>query len=66
MLSRNERNRFDLKEMENIKNAKVISIACHRNVLAEMFSITEKSAFLYEKASPNPTRHHHLLLICCR
>ena len=58
MLSRNERNRFDLKEMENIK---VVSIACHRNVLAEMFTITEKSAFYTKKPAPTQVG----IIICC-
>ena len=35
-----------------------------------MFTITEKSSFLYEKVkfltSPNPSRHHRLLLIFYR
>ena len=38
-----ERNRYDLKETENIKNAKIVSIAWHHNILTEMFTITEKS-----------------------
>ena len=50
-----------------MKNAKLISITWHLNVLTEMFTITEKSALLYEKVkfliSPNPRRHHCLLLI---
>ena len=58
---------YDLKEMENIKNAKIVSVAWHHNVLTEMFTITEKSALLYEKVkfltSPNPSRHHRQLLI---
>ena len=70
MSSKKERNHYDLKEMENIKNAKIISIAWHHNVLTEMFTITEKSALLYEKVkfltSPNPSRHHRLLLIFYR
>ena len=69
MSSKKERNLYDLKEIENIKNAKV-SIAWHHNVLTEMFTITEKSALLYEKVtfltSPNPSTHHRLLLIFCR
>ena len=58
MSSKKERNHYDLKEMENIKNAKIVSIAWHHNVLTEMFTITEKSSLLYEKVkfltSPNP------------
>ena len=65
--SKKERNHYDLKEMENIKNAKIVSIAWHHNVLTEMFTITEKSALLYEKVkfltSPNPSSHYRLLLI---
>ena len=49
MSSKKERNLYDLKEIENIKNAKV-SIAWHHNVLTAMFTITEKSAF-YTKES---------------
>ena len=70
MSSKEERNHYDLKEMENIENAKIVSIAWHYNVLTEMFTITEKSALLYEKVkfltSPNPSRDHCLLLIFCR
>ena len=67
MSSKKETNHYDLKEMENIKNAKIESIAWHHNALTEMFTITEKSSLLYEKAkfltSPNPNMHHRLLLI---
>ena len=70
MSNKKERNHYDLKEMENIKNAKIVSIAWHHNVLTEMFTNTEKSAFLSKKvtflSSPNPSRHHRLLLIFCR
>ena len=45
MSSKKERNHYDLKEMINIKNAKIISIAWHHNVLTKMFTNTEKSAF---------------------
>ena len=70
MLSKNERNHYDLKEMEIMKNAKIVSIAWHHNVLTEMFTITELLSLLYEKVkfltSPNPSRHHRLLLIFYR
>ena len=70
MQSKQERNYYDLKKMENIKNAKIVSIAWHHNVLTEMFTITEESSILYEKVksltSPNPSRHHRLLLIFYR
>ena len=70
MSSKEERNHYDLKEMENIENAKIVSIAWHHNVLTEMFTITEKSALLYEKVnfltSPKPSSHHRLLLVFCR
>ena len=70
MSSKKERNHYDLKEMENIKNAKIVSIAWHHNVLTEMFTITEKSSLLYEKVnfltSPSTKRHHRLLLIFYR
>ena len=42
MSSKKERNHYNLKEMENIKNAKIGSIAWHHNALTEMFTITEK------------------------
>ena len=42
MSSKKERNHYNLKEMENIKNAKIGSIAWHHNALMEMFTITEK------------------------
>ena len=35
MSSKKERNHYDLKEMENIKNAKIVSIVLHHNVLTE-------------------------------
>ena len=67
MSSKKERKHYDFKEMENIKNAKIVSMASHRSVLTEMFTITEKLALLYKKVkfltSPNPSRHHRLLLI---
>ena len=70
MSSKKDRNHYDLKEMENIKNAKIVSIAWHHNVLTEMFTITEKSALLYEKVKfltrLNPSRHHRKLQIFCR
>ena len=70
MLSKKERNHYDLKEMEIMKNAKIVSIAWHHNVLTEMFTITEKLSLSYEKVkfltSPNPSRHHRLLLIFYR
>ena len=70
MTSKKERNHYGLKEMENIKNAKIVSIAWHHNVLTEMFTVTEKSALLYEKVkfltSPKPSSHHRLLLVFCR
>ena len=42
MLSKKERNHYDLKEER--KNPKRVSIAWHHNVLTEIFTITEKSA----------------------
>ena len=70
MSTKKERNYYDLKEMENIKNAKIVSIACHHNVLTEMFTITKKASLLYKKVkfltSPNPSRHHYLLLFFYR
>ena len=46
MSSKKERNRCDVKEIENIKNAKTVSAAWHHNVSTEMFTITKKSALL--------------------
>ena len=70
MSSKKERNHYDLKEMGNIKKAKIVSVARHYNVLTGMFTITEKSALLYEKVKfltkPNPSRHHRKLQIFCR
>ena len=51
MSSKKKRNHYDLKEMENIKNAKIVSIAWNHNILTEMFTITEKPALLYEKVN---------------
>ena len=69
MASKKERNDYDLKEMEK-KNAKIVSLAWHHNVLTEMFTVTEKSTLLYEKVKfltrPYSSRHHRLLLIFCR
>ena len=69
MSSKKDRNYHDLKETESMKNAKIVSTAWH-HVLAEMFTVTEKSAVFYEKVkfltSPDPSRHHSLLLIFCR
>ena len=52
------------------KNVKIVSVAWHHNVLAEMFTITEKSTLLHEKVkfltSPNRSRYHRLLLIFYR
>ena len=48
MSSKKQRNHYDLKEMKNTKNAKIVLIAWRQNVLTEMFIITEKSALLYE------------------
>ena len=68
--SKKQRNHHYLKEMEKIKNVKIVSVAWHHNVLAEMFTITEKSTLLHEKVkfltSPNPSRYHRLLLIFYR
>ena len=70
MSSKKESNHHDLKEIENVKNVKILSKARHHNFLTEMFTNTEKSALLYKKVkfltSPNPSRHHRLLLIFCR
>ena len=67
MSSKKEGNHYDLQEMENIKNLKIVSIAWHHNVLTEIFTITEESALLYEKVTfltgSNPSRHHRLQLI---
>ena len=45
-----ERKHYDLKEMKNIKNAKLVWLAWHHNVLTEMFTLTEKSDLLYKKS----------------
>ena len=49
MSSKKERKHCDLKEMENIKNAKIVSIAWHHNVLTEVFTITENQLFHTKK-----------------
>ena len=63
--SKKESNHYDLKEMENMKNAKIVSIAWHHN----NWTIAEKSNFLYKKVkfftSPYPSRHNRLLLFFC-
>ena len=66
MLSKKERNQYDLKEKyKTSKNS--MKGWCH-NVLTVMFTITEKSALLYKKfkfsTSPNPSRHHVLRINC--
>ena len=50
MSSKKERNLYDLKEIKNIKNV-IVSIAWHHNVLTEMFTITEKSAFYTQESN---------------
>ena len=62
MSGKKERNHYDWKGMENIKNAKIVSIARHRNVLTEMFTITEKSALLYKKVSDSTQVR---IIVCC-
>ena len=77
MLSKKERNHYDLKEMENIKNAKIVSITWHHNVLTEIFTTTEIPTLLHEKVNfvtcVNASRllliffaNHHLLLFFLR
>ena len=77
MSSKKERNHYDLKEMENIKNAKIVSITWHHNVLTEIFTTTEIPALLHEKVNfvtcVNASRllliffaNHHLLLFFLR
>ena len=63
MSDKKERNHYDLEEMGNIKNAKIVWTTYRHNVLTEMFTFTEKSAVLYKKP-PKPSSH--LLLIFCR
>ena len=50
MSRKKERNHYDLKEIENIKNAKIVSIAWHHNVLTEMFTITAKISSFIRKS----------------
>ena len=50
MSSKKERNHYDLKVMENIKNAKIVSLAWHHNVLTEML-LLHKNHFFYTKNS---------------
>ena len=66
MSSKKVRNHYGLKEMENVKNVKIVSVAWHFNVWTEMFIITEKSALLYEKKTnfwPAPTKV--AIIFCC-
>ena len=63
--SKKERNHYDLKEMENIKNSKIVSIPWHHNVLTEKFSNTEKSAFLYEKVEFLTSPTQVVIIVCC-
>ena len=37
MSSKKERNHYDLKEMEKIQNAKIVSIPWHHNVLTQFY-----------------------------
>ena len=48
MSSKKDRNHYHLKEMVNIKNAKIVSLAWHHNVLTEMLTIT---AFYKKKSN---------------
>ena len=50
MANKKERNHYDLKEIENRRNAKLAWIALGHTVLMEMFAIEERLALLYEKA----------------
>ena len=42
MSNEEERNHYHLKEMENIKSAKIVLVIWYQNVLSKMFTITEK------------------------
>ena len=64
MSSKKERNLYDLKEIENIKNA-IVSIAWHHNVLTEMFTITEKSAFYTKESNFWSAAAQVGIIICC-
>ena len=58
-------NQYDLKEMEDRKNTKIVSIAWHHNVLTEMFTITEKSTLLYEKVEFLTIPTQVAIIVCC-
>ena len=49
--SKKEGNHYDLNEMENMKNAKIVWIVWRHNILTEIFTITEKSAFCTKKSN---------------
>ena len=51
MSSKKERNHYDLKEMKNIKDTKIVSIAWRHNVLIEMFTNTENQPFYMKKSN---------------
>ena len=59
--SKKESNHYDLKEMENMKNAKIVSIAWHHN----NSTIAEKSNFYTKKLNflLAPTRVG--IIVCC-
>ena len=57
MASKKERNYYGLKELENIKNAKIAWIAWPHNALTEMFTITEITALLHKKSNFDQPQH---------
>ena len=66
MSSKKERNHYYLKEMENIKNAKMVWIAWRHNVLIEMFSKHQKNQLFCTKKSffwPAPNQPTNFLQI---
>ena len=50
MEGKKEINHYDLKEIENIKNAKIARIAWRHNRLKDMFTITEKNSSFGRKS----------------
>ena len=49
MEGKKERNRYDLKEIENIKNTKIAWNAWPHNLLTEMLTVTKTLGFVYKK-----------------
>ena len=65
MSSKKERNHYGLKEMKNIKDTKIVSIAWRHNVLIEMFTNTENQPFYTKKSNFWPATTQVGIIVSC-